>query len=395
MDSRPAVDFGDTEVAFSYKSDRQLRKANFIFTLVNHPWISAVATGSVKAALALRLPVKGLIKSTVFDHFCGGETISQSLGTVAELSRYGVSTILDYSVEGESTEAVFDDTAAQILLTVENARKNPDIPFCVFKMTGIASAEVLERVQSGEALSEADRKAFDRVRERVDRICSRGHEYGVPILIDAEESWIQRPIDDMAYAMMEKYNRQRCIVFNTYQMYRVDMLDNLKQATAKAKAAGYWLGVKMVRGAYMEKERERARKLGYADPICPTKEATDALFDDGVALCVENKESVCLVCGSHNEESNRKLAELLHARGIPHDDTRFWFAQLYGMSDNISFNLARAGYRVVKYVPYGPVTAVMPYLFRRAEENTSVAGQSSRELGYLRKEVARRRSLRS
>jgi proline dehydrogenase len=394
MDSRPAVDFGDTEVAFSYKSDRQLRKANFIFTLVNHPWISAVATGSVKAALALRLPVKGLIKSTVFDHFCGGETISQSLGTVAELARYGVSTILDYSVEGESTEAVFDDTAAQILLTIDNARDNPDIPFCVFKMTGIGSADVLEKVQRGAALSDSDRKAFDRIRERVDRICAKGHEYGVPILIDAEESWIQEPIDGMAYAMMEKYNRRRCIVYNTYQMYRMDMLDNLKRAIAKAKQTGYLLGVKMVRGAYMEKERERARKLGYADPICPTKEATDTLFDDGVALCVDTREFVSLVCGSHNEDSNRKLAELLHDKEIAHNDTRFWFAQLFGMSDNISFNLARAGYKVVKYVPYGPVTSVMPYLFRRAEENTSVAGQSSRELGYLRKEVARRRSRR-
>lgn len=392
MEIEPKIHFDDTKVAFSYKSDRELKRANFIFTLVNHPTISRVATGVAKAALSLRLPVKGLIRSTVFQHFCGGETIEQSERTTQTLNKFHVGTILDYSAEGEQSEEGFDSATEETLRTIEKAKGNSAIPFCVFKVTGLADFDLLEKVQSKEPLSTSEQEAFDRVRVRVDKICSRCHEYTVPVLVDAEDSWIQNPIDELAYAMMQKYNKQRAIVFNTFQMYRADMYANLKEALNDAVKQNYFLGVKMVRGAYMEKEADRAEKMGYTNPIHPTKQATDDAFNKGLSFCIQNKQHISLMCGSHNEYSNRYLTVLMQKHEMKNDDTRVWFAQLLGMSDNISFNLANAGYNVAKYVPYGPVELVMPYLIRRAEENTSVAGQSSRELTLVRKELARRKN---
>lgn len=392
MEIQPQVHFDDTAVAFSYKSDKDLRKANFIFTLVNHPAISKLATSAVQLALTLHLPVKGLIKATVFDHFCGGEDIAQSEKTIKNLSDFQVGTILDYSVEGEKSEQGFDKTTDEILSTFDKAKGNKRVPFCVFKVTGMADMALLEKVQMKTALTSEESSAFERVRKRVELICAKAHEYKVPVLIDAEDSWIQNPIDDMAYEMMMKYNKEKAIIFNTYQMYRADMLGNLREAYHTATMHNYYLGVKMVRGAYMEKERERASALGYPDPIHPSKEATDESFNKGLAFCVDNKQRISLVCGSHNEYSNQYLAVLMEKHSMKPNDNRIWFAQLLGMSDNISFNLAKAGYNVAKYVPYGPVESVMPYLLRRASENTSVAGQSSRELTLIRKELKRRKS---
>lgn len=391
MEPHPQLSFEDTSVAFSYKSDGELKKANFIFSLVNHPSISKLAIGGVKVSFALGLPVKGIIKKTAFDHFCGGETIEEAEETIQKLGRYGVETILDYSVEGEETEAGFDRTTAETLLTIEKAHQSKHIPFCVFKMTGLASFSLLEKIQTKEKLSVAEVEAFEKVKERVNRICAKAAEYKIPVLIDAEETWIQEPVDDLAYAMMGKYNRTETIVFNTYQLYRTASLQNLKDAWMAADRSNYFFGAKLVRGAYMEKERERAEKLNYTSPIQPTKEASDEAFNEAVEFCVEKRDRVAVMCGSHNEQSNLMLAQLMDMHGINHQDRRFWFAQLYGMSDNISFNLAKAGYNVVKYVPYGPVKSVMPYLFRRASENTSVAGQSSRELILIRKELKRRK----
>lgn len=392
MEVEPPVHFDDTEVAFSYKADHNLRKANLIFTVVNHPAVSWLAIQAVKVGLTLRLPIKGLIRSTVFEHFCGGETIEKSEATIQRLSQFHVGTILDYSVEGAKTEEGFEATTEEILHTFEKARNNPSVPFCVFKVTGMASFDLLEKVHADHFLTPEEKAAFDRVRLRVDKICKKAHAYGVPVLIDAEDSWIQNPIDRLAYEMMEKYNRERAIVFNTFQMYRADMAVNLKNAFHKATQGNYYLGVKMVRGAYMEKERARARELGYPDPIHPTKDATDEAFNKGLAFCMDNKQRITLMCGSHNEYSNQFLAVLMARHGLKNSDNHVWFAQLLGMSDNISFNLAKAGYNVAKYVPYGPVEAVMPYLFRRASENTSVAGQSSRELTLIRKELQRRKT---
>jgi proline dehydrogenase len=390
MTVKPDISFEDTAIAFSYKSNGELRKANFIFTLVNHPWISAVATGAVKLAFKLNLPVKGMIRSTAFSHFCGGETIHETEKVVNKLAAFHVGTILDYSVEGEKSEPDFENTTQEIIRTIEEAKTYGNIPFSVFKVTGIGSLDLLEKLNKKEQLSTEEMQAFERVRKRVDLICKKAFDSGIPVLVDAEETWIQDPIDQLAYEMMARYNKQRAIVFNTYQLYRTDTLQNLKQSFKDAKASGYHLGAKLVRGAYMEKERDRAEKLGYTSPIQPTKDATDKAFNEALAFCIDNIDQMGLMCGSHNEYSNQLLTVLLPEHKLQINDGRVWFAQLFGMSDNISFNLAKAGFNVAKYVPYGPVKAVMPYLLRRAAENTSVAGQSSRELVLIRKELARR-----
>lgn len=352
-----------------------------------------MAIGSTKLALKLHLPVEGLIKKTAFDHFCGGVSIDNCDDEVRTLSRYGVGTILDYSVEGEASETGFDQTLEETLRTIHKAKSNPQgIPFSVFKVTGLANMELLEKIQRQDTLSPAENEAYQRVQKRVDAICSLAHASGIPVLIDAEETWIQEPVDALAYEMMARYNREKAIVFNTFQLYRKATLQNLKDAFRMASEEGYHLGAKLVRGAYMEKERARAAEMGYEDPIQPDKAASDKAFTEALEFCVVNLQQMAFMCGSHNEQSNLYLTQLMEQHGIPGSDERVWFAQLYGMSDNISFNLAKAGYKVAKYMPYGPVRSVMPYLFRRAQENTSVAGQSSRELTLIRKELQRRRS---
>jgi proline dehydrogenase len=295
-------------------------------------------------------------------------------------------------VEGEESEEDFDKTLNELLRTIDKAKTSKHIPFSVFKVTGLASTALLEKVQRGDKLSDEEQAAFTRVKARVDAICRKAYEHKVPVLVDAEETWIQEPIDAMADEMMARYNKEKAIVFNTYQLYRTETLANLRQAHKKALDNNYYLGAKLVRGAYMEKERARAESQGYPSPIQPDKEATDRSFNDGLLFCIQHIDRVSLMCGSHNEQSNLLLVRLMAENRIKANDPRVWFAQLYGMSDNISFNLAKAGYRVAKYVPYGPVRAVMPYLFRRAAENTSVAGQSSRELLLIRKELRRRRA---
>jgi proline dehydrogenase len=391
MEISPLSSFDDTSVAFSYKSDRELKKANFIFTVVNNPAVSKIATGLVKLGFFLHLPIKGMIRATVFEHFCGGETIEESEKTIEKLGRFGVGTILDYSVEGEEDEAGFDKTTEELLSTFDEAKKSATVPFCVFKVTGLGAMALLEKVQAKEVLTDQQKFAYEKVCERVDKICKKAYDTQIPVLIDAEDSWIQNPIDDLAYQMMQKYNQQKTIVYNTFQMYRADMLGNLRNAFHNAAMHNYFLGVKLVRGAYMEKEAARATERGYTNPIHPSKEATDDAFNKALAFCVDNKQRISLVCGSHNEYSNQYLSLLMHKHSMQNNDQRVWFAQLLGMSDNISFNLAKSGYNVAKYVPYGPVVSVMPYLLRRASENTSVAGQSSRELTLIRKELQRRK----
>ncbi len=390
MTSHPTVSFEDTAIAFAYKSTGDLRKANLIFSLVNHPLMSYLARNLVTFSLKARLPIEGIIRRTAFDHFCGGESIEESNKVIQALGRYHVGAILDYSVEGEKTEHGFDMTMEEILRTIERARQSPEIPFCVFKVTGLAPSDVLEKINNKDPLSTEEDAAFNRVRARVTKICERAHAYGVPILIDAEDSWIQDPIDQLADEMMARFNREKAIVYNTYQMYRTSSMDNLIHDYYEAQNGDYFLGAKLVRGAYMEKERERAEEMNYPSPIHPDKEATDKAFNDALEFCVDHIARVNVMCGSHNEFSNALLARKMAEKDLAPADPRVWFAQLYGMSDNISFNLAKAGYNVVKYVPYGPVRAVMPYLLRRAQENTSVAGQSSRELKLIRKELQRR-----
>lgn len=390
----PEVSFDNTAVAFRYKSDKELRKAHFIFSIVNHPWMSSVVQQLVKTALTLRLPVLGIIRGTVFQHFCGGESIEAAESTILHLGNYGVSTILDYSVEGEKSEEGFDATMREVLHTLEKARNRKEIPFCVFKVSGIADVVLLEKVQHGDAISDEEILALERIRSRIDKICSRAYEYDVPVLIDAEETWIQDVIDTLTNEMMERYNRESAIVYNTIQLYRTIGYKKLREAFHSAAMHNYFLGVKLVRGAYMEKERERADENGYESPVFPDKEGSDDAFNKALVFCMDNKQRISMMCGSHNEYSNYYLTMLMEKYNVMPNDRHVWFAQLYGMSDNISFNLARAGYNVAKYVPYGPVKSVMPYLFRRADENTSVSGQSSRELLLIKKELQRRKSSR-
>ncbi|MCS7017560.1 MAG: proline dehydrogenase family protein [Cytophagales bacterium] len=395
-----AVSFEDTAVAFAMKTDAQLYQSYLLFKSINQPWLVQMGTGLVKWGLKAGLPIKGLLKTTLFRQFCGGESIQDCEPIIRQMAKLGVGAILDYSVEGEKTEAGFEKTCQEIIATIHYAAQHRrEIPFCVFKVTGLAPFALLEKVSASmkgdsSPLQPSDLKTFDRVRTRIDHICRIAAENDVRILIDGEETWIQDAIDSLAYEMMEKYNRIRAVVYNTYQMYTTGCIEKLRQARMLAAKQGFYLGVKLVRGAYMEKERARAAKMGYPDPIQPTKEACDRDFDEALQFCIENKPIIALCAGTHNEASCYLLTALMEKHNIPPNDPSVYFAQLYGMSDNISFNLAKFGYNVAKYLPYGPIEAVIPYLFRRAQENTSVAGQSSRELLLVQRELQRRQAFK-
>lgn len=389
MAVKPKISFENLEVAFASKTDAELRKMYLIFATLNNNLISDLGVGLANLAFKLKLPIKGIMKKTMFGHFCGGETIDETILACQKLADYGVQAILDLSVEGKGDEESFEKTTEEIYQTMLKSAETDYMPFGVFKTTGLGDFHIMEKIQSGQKLTQAEEKAFDRVKERVDRLCKAAHDLGIRVMVDAEESWFQEVIDDLAYEAMEKYNKDRCVVYNTYQMYRHDSLARLMKAHQVAQEKGYLFGAKPVRGAYMEKERERAEDMGYPDPIQPNKAATDRDYDAAIRFCVEN--GIYLVCASHNEKSNLELTELMDEFGLDPQDSRVFFSQLYGMSDNISFNLAKAGYNVVKYVPYGPVEKVMPYLTRRAAENTSIAGQSSREFELVKREMKRRK----
>ncbi|KAA0991103.1 proline dehydrogenase family protein [Dyadobacter aurulentus] len=384
------VFFEDTYVAFASKSDAKLRKTYWLFSLMNQARVVNLGTFFIKLALKLNLPIKNLIRVTIFEQFCGGETISECDQTIAELGNSGIGTILDYSVEGEDDESSFDATAAEIFKTIDKAAGSKSIPFSVFKVTGIASADLLEKIQRKDALSDQEEAAYIRVQQRVEKLCSHAHEKNVRIFIDAEESWIQGIIDDLTYQMMQKFNREKAIVYNTYQLYRHETLESLKSAYLTARQKGYQLGGKLVRGAYMEKERLRARENEYFNPIHASKQATDDDYNLAIDFCLEHIEYIAICLGTHNEFSSQYCASKMKKLDLLNNDERIWFAQLLGMSDNISYNLSKAGYNVAKYVPYGPIDAVLPYLIRRAEENTSIAGQSSREFLLVKSELHRR-----
>jgi proline dehydrogenase len=394
MPVKPNISFENLEVAFASKSNSDLKKMYLIFATINNNTAVSVGTKMANWAFALKLPIKGIMKKTMFGHFCGGEDIEGCQKAVDDLAKFKIHAILDYSVEGKGDEASYEATKNEILRTIERSAGDDNIPFAVFKVTGLGDYRIMTKIQEGKKLNDKEKASFDKLKNRVDALCKAAFEANTKILVDAEESWFQDVIDQMTYEAMEKYNQKSCIVYNTYQMYRHDMLERLKKAHQVATDKGYFLGAKLVRGAYMEKERDRAEAKGYQSPIQPTKEASDRDYNDALAFCVENIKNMGLVSGSHNEKSNILLTELISKYGINPSDDRVYFAQLYGMSDNISYNLANAGYNVVKYVPYGPVEKVMPYLSRRAEENTSVSGQSSREFDLVKREIARRKNLK-
>jgi proline dehydrogenase len=383
--------FNNTEVAFALKSDTELDRGYFLFKMISNQPLVRIGSAVTNFALNAHLPVEGLIRATVFDHFCGGVNEVDCLTVVDKMATKGVSSVLDYSVEGKEAEDQFDAALAMTLKTVEFAKERQAIPFAVFKPTGFGRFELYEKLGEKKTLTAKEQEEWDRVVARFDLVCGEAHKKDVALLIDGEESWMQDAADELVTNMMRKYNKEKAIVFNTLQMYRWDRLDYLKKLHEQADKEGFFIGMKLVRGAYMEKENARATEKGYPSPICVSKPATDANYDAAVLYMCDHLEKMSIFAGTHNEESTYNLMKQMEGRGIPTKDERIWFGQLYGMSDNISYNLADHHYNVAKYLPFGPVKDVMPYLIRRAEENTSVAGQTNRELGLIKAERNRRK----
>jgi len=383
------VDFNNTEIAFAGKTDSDLKRSYWLFKIIGWNWLIKVGPTFLKIFMPLGFPIP-IIKATIFKQFCGGESIEGCNSMIDELGYYNIKTILDYSAEGKEEEDIFDQNVIEVIGTIKKAKKNFNIPFSVFKPTGFARLELLQKINSKETLNQKEKEEYNRVKERIDKICAAAADFDIPVFIDAEETWIQDPIDIIALEMMRKYNKEKAIIFNTIQLYRWDRIAYLKELMAIARNESFQIGLKLVRGAYIEKERERAQKMNYENPMHKTKEDTDKDYDLALKLCIENISLVSFCCASHNEKSNLYLVELMKKQGIEKHDKRIYFAQLLGMSDHISMNTAAAGYNVAKYVPYGPVKEVTPYLIRRVEENTSIAGQAGRELSLILIEQRRR-----
>lgn len=385
------INLEDTESAFAYKSKWELKKAFYLFSVLRYPLLVKVGSALVKTALSIGLPIKKLVKKTIFNQFCGGENINDCSYRITQLADYKVGTILDYSVEGQENIDDFEDNKEEIINTVFQAKNNANIPFSVFKITGLGKSSTIKKASlNKKSLNEDEEQQVARIKQRVNQICKVAFENGVSVFIDAEDSWYQDFIDDLAELMIVKYNQKNPIIYNTIQLYRHDRMNYMKGLIERCEEQNLSLGLKLVRGAYMEKEREVASELGYKDPIHQTKNDTDQDYNNAIKYCLENIDFVSFCAGSHNEKSVIVLTELMQKMNITNQDKRIYFAQLLGMSDHISFNLAKLGYNVAKYVPYGPIKEVLPYLIRRAEENTSVSGQTGRELLLIQKEIKRR-----
>lgn len=385
------VNFYNTKQAFSDKSNHALNEAYQLFRIMNNKRLVEIGEKLVNVAFALKLPVKTIIRNTIYKHFVGGTSITDCGKTIERLAKRNVGSILDYALEGEESEDLFEATSLEIIKTIEYANKSKSVPFSAFKITGIASLDLLTKVSSNLPLTVDESQKFSAIESRVDAIFKRGYELGVPVLIDSEQTWIQPILDEIVLKEMAKYNKDKAIVQNTYQMYRHDALERLKNHHRKSIEKGFKFALKIVRGAYMEIERERAIQLGYSSPIQPNKAATDRDFDAAIRYMIENHDTIDFMVATHNEHSSMLLAGLIDEKGIDRKDPGIYFSQLYGMSDHITFNLAENGYNVVKYLPYGEITTMMPYLFRRARENSSIKGQTSRELQLIKTEINRRR----
>lgn len=388
------LNFSNTEIAFRSKSDAELKSTKFLFEIMKSPFLVKMGKTMSELAIAIHFPIGWAVKPTIYKHFVGGETLEKCAPCVAELLKYNVLSTLDYSAEGAEGDYYIQRTFNETLRSIEFARGNKGIAYAVFKPTAITRFEILEKKSANRALTESEQKEYDDYCDRMEKLAAKAHECGVRLLVDAEHYATQQAIDDVTNALMVKYNKERAIVFNTLQMYRHDRYQHLLEEHKKAVENGYIYGVKFVRGAYMDSERARAKEMGYRDPICVDKQATDDNFDAGVAYCIEHIETIEMFCGTHNELSNMKLAEAIDKKGLVRNDSRVFFAQLFGMSDNISFALAAEGYGVTKYLPYGPMEEVLPYLIRRAQENTMVKGQTLRELTLINKEWERRKAAR-
>lgn len=391
------ISFDNTENAFAYKSDSELKSAAFLFKTMEFPWFVQVGTRLTPFVMKTGLPVHGIIRKTIFKQFVGGETLEETAAVGAVLGKYGVQVILDYGVEGKEGEENYDHATDEFIRVINYAATQTNIPFISIKVTGLARFGLLQtldeapRLRSGIHDHEAEIAEWDRVRERMYIICEAAAEKNIGVLIDAEESWIQDPVDRLTIEMMEIFNKEKVIVYNTIQLYRHDRLHFLRLSHRIAQQQGFKLGMKLVRGAYMEKERERAFEKSYTSPIQPDKTATDRDYNDSVRYCIDNINDISVIVASHNDESNLLAANLMEEKGLPHNHPHVHFSQLYGMSDNITFNLAKEGFNVSKYLPFGPIRDVIPYLMRRAQENSSMSGQTGRELSLIRKELKRRK----
>jgi proline dehydrogenase len=395
---RMNLSFENTENAFAYKSDKELKKAKFLFSSMGYSWLVGLGTRVTPLLVKGKLPIiSSIIRNTIFKQFVGGETLEETKPVAEKLKEYNVQVILDYGVEGKEGEQNFDNATKQFIKNINYAATQPNIPFISIKLTGLARFGLLQtlheapRLRSGVHDHEEEMEEWNRVRERMYRICEVAREKGIGVMLDAEETWIQDPIDRLAMELMEEFNTEKSVVYNTIQLYRHDRLDFLKLSHRIAKQKGFILSEKLVRGAYMEKERARAAEYGYQSPIQPDKESTDRDYDAAVTYCIDNMEEIAMCLGSHNEKSNQLAAELLQEKGITHNHPHAHFSQLYGMSDHITFNLAKEDFNVSKYLPFGPMKDVIPYLMRRAQENSSVSGASGKELLLIKKEMERRK----
>lgn len=383
--------FEDTRTAFSGKSDREIKNAYRIFQSFSSPLLLRAGTSLAKLAFRLRLPVEGIVKATVYKQFCGGESLKECESVIKHLAKNNILTALQYSVETKASEAEYNKTAQELVNAIEYASKNRHVRVVCSKLTGIGSVELFEKLHANGSSDNENLKALERIRQRMEIVCSFAAKTGVALFFDAEESWIQRPLDELIGEMMMRYNKERAIVYNTFQLYRTDRLDFLKASFQKAKAGNFILGAKLVRGAYMETERERAARKGYSSPIYPTKSAVDEAYDKALDFCMHHIDRISVCAATHNEQSCLHLARMLNGRGIKRNHPHVYFSQLYGMGEHLTYNLANAGFNTIKLVPYGPVREAIPYLIRRAEENSSLAGQVSRELQLLRMEMKRRK----
>ena len=384
--------FNDTKIAFAEKSTAQLEKAKWMFTAIKYPSLTNVGINVLNFTIKNNFPlVTDLVKTTLFEQFCGGETREQSMKVVDKMFKHHVGSIFDYAIEGKEEEAAFDITCEEIKENIKFAIGNPAIPFVVFKPTGFGRLDLYADVSAGKELTSSEKEEWQRVRNRYEEVCKMAYDNKVILMIDAEESWMQDAVDHLVNEMMEKYNQEKAYIWNTIQMYRTGRLEYMAQDLERAKSKNYFLGYKFVRGAYMEKERERAAEKNYPDPIQPTKEATDDNYNAAVDFVLENLDRLAAFFGTHNEKSTELAIDKMKTLGLAHDDERLHFGQLYGMSDNITYWLGENKYNACKYLPYGPVKDVVPYLTRRAQENTSVAGQTGRELSLIQKELERRR----
>lgn len=408
----PSISFDNTEIAFANKSDQELKDAHWLFNAMGTPWLVKLGTRFTPWSIKSGLPVKGMIRSTIFKQFVGGETLTETAGIAEKLAASNVKVILDYGVEGKEGEKAFDDATEEFIKVVRYASSQPNIPYMSVKVTGFARFSLLEKVDALmhgspettlmrnynsalQQLSLEELQEWNKVYERMRKICNVAADANVGVLIDAEETWIQDPVDALAILMMKDFNQAKAVVFNTIQLYRRDRLDFLKKSFRGAEEKSFILGAKLVRGAYMEKERKRAAAKGYESPIQPDKETCDRDYNEAIEFCIENIDRISVMIASHNEYSNLLGTELLAKKGLPPDHPHLHFSQLYGMSDNITYNLAAAGCSVSKYLPFGPIEDVIPYLMRRAQENTSVGGQTSRELSLIKKELKRRKEYRT